>query len=482
MSGGGRLVKNTLRYMPAQLLGPFVQFATVILWTHLLDPATFGVVAFVIAAQELTAYFGIFWWSMYVARFRRRHAAQDYERFRAMDARVALVGSASQALSAPFILAAVAVDQSAILVAATALYLVTRLLLFHYSEWARSDHRFEVYTVAQLHGPIAGSVLSVLCILAFGATPAVTLAALAVGQLFGLAAVLRGLDRRIGWGAFDAGIFADARRYGLPLVFSGFATWASINGIRVLVEWSEGIVGVGLLSAGWGLGQRLANVIAMLCTAAAFPLAVERLEAGDRRGAASQISNNSALMCGLLAPATAGVALLSAPVVNLLIAEQYRAVTLFVLPIAFAAGAMRSLKLHTSDQAALLFERTEATMVFNFVDAVITTIATAVGLYFGGVVGAALGCMVGTVIGGGLAIGYVIVKLGVPFPAAHLAKIAVATVLMTAALRALPPADTLLSLSAHIAVGASVYGLVVVALFAEMRGFVQRRLLRFREG
>jgi O-antigen/teichoic acid export membrane protein len=477
---GGNLVKNTLRYMPAQLLGPFVQFAIVIAWTHLLAPAAFGVVAFVIAAQELTAYFGIFWWSMYVARFRQRYAKMDYERFRAMDARVVSLGALTQMVSAPFILAAVAVEATPSVVVATAAYLVTRLLLFHYSEWARSDHRFQIYTIAQVHGPIAGSLLSVLSILAFGPSPAATLGALACGQLFGLALVLRGLGLRGGFGRFDAEIFADARRYGLPLVFSGFFTWASTNGIRVIVEWSEGIVGVGLLSAGWGIGQRLANVLAMLCTAAAFPLAVERLEAGDRRGAATQISNNSALMFGLLAPATAGVAMLSSPVVNLLIAEQYRAVTIFVLPIGFAAGAMRSIKLHTSDQAALLFDRTRSTMAFNFVDAVITTLCTGVGLYFGGVIGAALGCLIGTVVGGGLAIGYVVVALGVPFPGAHLAKVVAATALMTAALRGLPSADSFMSLMFQVAVGAAVYGVVVVALFAEMRGFLQERLMRFK--
>ena len=45
------LLRNTLFYLPAQFLGPLVQFAVVVIWTHLLDPAAFGVVTFVVAAQ-----------------------------------------------------------------------------------------------------------------------------------------------------------------------------------------------------------------------------------------------------------------------------------------------------------------------------------------------------------------------------------------------------------------------------------------------
>ena len=101
------LVRNTLLYLPAQVLGPFVQFAVIIAWTHLLDPAAFGVVTFVIAAQELTALFGIVWWSLYVLRFRQRYEGADEERFRAMDVRMVLYGSLTQVAVAPFCLLAV---------------------------------------------------------------------------------------------------------------------------------------------------------------------------------------------------------------------------------------------------------------------------------------------------------------------------------------------------------------------------------------
>jgi hypothetical protein len=55
----GRLIRHTILYLPAQFFPPLVQFATMIAWTHLLRPAEFGIVAFVLAAQEFTVLVGI---------------------------------------------------------------------------------------------------------------------------------------------------------------------------------------------------------------------------------------------------------------------------------------------------------------------------------------------------------------------------------------------------------------------------------------
>ncbi|MBV8663029.1 MAG: lipopolysaccharide biosynthesis protein, partial [Hyphomicrobiales bacterium] len=64
------LLRNTLLYLPAQLLGPALQFAATVIWTHLFDPAVFGCVTFVVAVQELTGGLGLGWWSVYMLRFR----------------------------------------------------------------------------------------------------------------------------------------------------------------------------------------------------------------------------------------------------------------------------------------------------------------------------------------------------------------------------------------------------------------------------
>jgi len=470
------LVRNTLLYLPAQVLGPFVQFAVVIAWTHLLDPAAFGVVTFVIAAQELTALVGLVWWSLYVLRFRQRYEGEDEKRFRAMDVRMALYGSATQIAFAPLCLMMVGVVADAMTTMAAAAYLVTRLLVAHYSEWARSQHRIRAYTAAQFAGPILGSGLSVVALLHVAATPAVVFFTMALGQAAGAVAVMSALGVRPQIGRFDTAIFREARRYCAPLILSGLFAWTAINGIRVLVQAGAGVVGLGLLSAGWGLGQRVANFIAMICTAAAFPLAVDRIEAGDRRGALEQVALNGTLMLALLAPATVGVAVLAAPLVDLLIAADYRSVTTLVLPISAAAGAVRTYKTHTADQAGLLLERTRALTVSNFADAATTLLCAGLGLVYGGIEGAAVGCLVGTLIAALGALIYAARWLELPIDFGAYLRILAAVCAMFAGLVLTPAPHTLLSVVMKIALGAACYGVVLLALFPAVREALVTRL------
>ena len=470
------LFRNTILYLPAQVLGPFVQFAVMIAWTHLLAPAAFGVVTFVIAAQELTALIGLVWWSLYVLRFRQRYEGEDDERFRSMDGSMALYGSATQIVFAPLCLLAVGAVADLATSLSAAAYLVTRLLVVHYSEWARSQHRISAYTAAQFSGPILGSGLSVLALIVVGATPAVVFCSMALGQAAGAAAVMGALGVRPRIGVFDRAIFREARRYGTPLILSGLFAWAAINGIRVLVEAGAGAVGLGLLSAGWGLGQRIANFIAMLCTAAAFPLAVDRIEAGDRKGALEQVSLNGTLMLALLTPATVGVSVLAAPLVDLLIAADYRAVTTVVFPVAAAAGAIRTYKTHTTDQAGMLLERTAALTVSNFADAVLTLLGAAIGLAYGGIEGAAIGCLGGTALAAFGAVVYSKRWLDLPIDFGATLRIGVAVCCMFAVLVLTPAPSGALAIAMKIMLAAACYGAAIIALFPALRRFLTVRL------
>jgi len=461
------LLRNTLLYLPAQLLGPLLQFIVTVIWTHLFDPAVFGCVTFVVATQELTGGLGLGWWSVYVLRHRKGYG--DADRFGAMDARVVACGVAVQAAFALPTLLLVGASPTPTLFATTAIYLASRTVLNHYGELARSAHRIGVYSVAQLASPVAGSGLSILATLLFGADPAIALAAMAVGQGLGVVAVAFALGLRPRLGVFDAGIFRQAAAYGLPLVVSALFVWAAANGARVLVEAGEGIVGVGLFSVGWGLGQRLAFMLASLCNAAAFPLAVDRLEAGDKAGALRHVAQNGVNMIGLMAPATVGVAILSAPLVHLVVAAPFQAATIVILPLAMATGVARALRIHIGDQTALLVRRTASMTAFNVLDAAITLAGGAIGEHVGGAVGVAGGSLVGTCLGTAIAMAFVVGRLGLRMPLAPIAGILIGAAIMGAAMRLLPVPASLAGLVLHVALGATIYASSILALFPQAR-------------
>jgi len=479
MSGhSGKLLRHTLLYIPAQFLPSLVQFATTVLWTHLLDPAAFGLATFVIAAQEIAAVLGLTPWSLFVLRFRARYEDQD-ERFRLMDNRMALCASAIQLLLAGGVLSIIAAPISLRLYAATAAYLVARMLLTHYGEWARADHAIGAYTSAQLIGSCAGAALSIAAILAFGPTPEAALAGQALGQLAALVALFRQAGLKFRLGVFDAALFGELMRYGAPIVISGVVGWGAGNIIRLIVQYGEGAVALGLLSVGWGLGQRLASVLAMLLTAAAYPLAVRHLESGDRQGALAQVSLNGVLLFGLLAPALVGAALVARPLVTLLIAEDFRAATIAILPVAMFAACVRYLRLHVADQTMLLLERTDLSMKITIVETLVNSALCALGLHFGGLYGAALGMAAGTTLAALGAFAYAFVGLGLPAPAPAVAlRIVFATAAMGLVLRLTPEPETAAALAALICAGAAVYATAILLTFKACRELLSQRLRR----
>ena len=267
----------------------------------------------------------------------------------------------------------------------------------------------------------------------------------------------------------DMAILKRALSFGVPLVVAGVIAWVSANGIRNIVQYDGGHEAVGLVSVGWALGQRLASFVAMLVTAAAFPLAVRYLQAGHRELAVHQLSLNGAVLFGLLAPATAGIVMITHPAVSVLIAPAFQQVTLAVLPLAAFGGAIRNLRVHMVDQVFILFERTDICVVANLIEAVVTVLGCIIGLRLGGLPGAVGGCVVGFVAGAAFSFAYAVLRFGLRILWDAFLRISVATSAMVVVLWMLPEeriaAGAWGQIAVSMVVGGIVYGGTLLLLF-----------------
>lgn len=477
------MLKQTLLYLPAQLFGPLAMFVAAVVWTHLLDAETYGVVSLVLAAQELVYMVTIAWWSLYALRYRG--AAEDERRAKliAADNAVVFGGALAQAIAAYPLLAMVGVDPSPALLLASTVLFVTRSLLTHYSEIARSEQAIGTYTIAQLSGPLAGTVASFVGVKMFGGTATAALVGIAGAQTLGLVWAMSRLKIDFRPRLPDRDILRDAVTYGLPVIFVGLLGWVSTNGIRTLVDRMVGAEALGLVSVGWGLGQRVSSVAAMLLTAAAFPIAVKRFESGDEEGALQQLALNGSMLFGLLAPTCVGVTLIADELVGLMIAEPFRAATIAVLPLAVLAGSIRNQRLHNFDQVFLLNAVTRRFIPFNIIEALGATVGTMIGIETGHdmtsiLVGATAGALFGTVLGA-------VVTAWIAITTYHLrpqwgawGRILVACAAMAAVLQPIPWGRGAGALIGEIAVGAGVYGVALLALFPEIRALLRTRFGR----
>lgn len=474
------MLKQTLLYMPAQLLGPLAMFVAAIVWTHLLDAETYGVVSLVLATQELV-YMLIAWWSLYALRYRGAVAEERRAKLVAADNTVVLAGSVLQMAVTVPLLTALGVRPTMELVAVSMVIFVTRSLLTHYSEVARTEQAILTYTIAQLSGPFAGTLASFAGVKLFGGSAVAALVGIAAAQTIGLVWTAIRLRVAIEVRMPDREVLRDALAYGLPVIFVGVLGWVSTNGIRAIVERMAGAEALGLLSVGWGLGQRVSSVAAMLLTAAAFPIAVRRFESGDEEGALHQLAINGAMLFGLLAPTTVGVTLVADELVPLIIAEPFRAATIAVLPLAVLAGAVRNQRTHHFDQVFLLNAVTRRFIPFNIIEALGATVGTVVGILMardsiGALVGATAGALFGTLLGAAVTAWFACVDYRLRPLWGTWGRILLASALMAAVLVPIPWPKSAAGLVTEIVVGLVVYAAAIVVLIPEVRLLLMARI------
>ena len=462
------LLRHTLLYLPAQLIGPLFQLISVIVWTHVVDEHTLGVITLVTATHELLQIAFLAWWSQYALRFLGRHRddGETLPFYRTENIVLLLSCVIQSAAVVVVLLLVIAPDANAGLLAATIGYVITRTLNLYIGERARVDHHVWVYTIQQIVGPSIGFLIGLVLIKTIGGAAEWPLAGYAVAQFAAAAVVLPTIGySRSAWPP-DRAIVNRALTYGIPLIIGGAFGWVGLNASRFIVNEMMGVAAAGLFAVGYGLGQRAATVAAMLVTAAAFPLAVKSMEQNGSKVAMRQLADNGALLLAILAPSIAGIFMLRAGFVHLLIAAPFQAVTLAVLPLSTLAGGIRSVRAHFVDQAFLLHNRTRLMMIVTAIDAGVTLALTPFLVTHWGLAGAA-GATVIAAFGaaiGSFAIGTL--RLGLTLPLNHLVRIAFATTMMAVVLSELREPLSLVQLSAQIAAGAVVYITCMAVLYA----------------
>lgn len=462
------LLRHTLLYLPAQIVGPLFQLVAMIVWTHVVNEHTLGVITLVTATHELLQIAFLAWWSQYALRFFGRfQSGEEAQRFYRTENVILLVSTIVQSIAVIGILILViAPDANTSLLFAAVAYVTTRSFNLYIGERARVRQQIGIYSIQQIVGPAAGFVIGLIMIRLIGQGPEWPLAGYAIAQLAATLVVLP----RIGVGRslwpVDRVIINHALHYGIPLIIGGALGWIGLNASRFIVNDILGVAAAGLFAVGYGLGQRAAAVAAMLVTAAAFPIAVKRMEDSGSKAAMRQLADNSALLVAILAPSIVGIFMLRTEIVHLLIAAPFQQVTLAVLPLSVLAGAIRNLRAHFGDQVFLLHSRTRLMIVVASVDAVVTVVLSFICIRYWGIVGGAIATVVAASAAAAASFAMGFSQFGLTLPLGHLVRIAIATIAMGMTLRFMPEATGYTTLAAHIATGAAVYVACLALLYA----------------
>lgn len=462
------ILRHSLLYLPAQVIGPAVQLIAMVAWTHLVDAHAVGVITLITAIHELLQVVFLAWWSQYALRFFSRHrGSDDPSRYYRTENTILLLSIAVQSLIAVAILLwIVAPDAGTPLISATVLYVVTRAISLYVSERARTSQQIGIYSVQQIVGPAAGFVLGWIMIKAIGASPEYPLFGYAIAQAVAVIVVLPRLAYGTRLLPVDRETIRQALHYGLPLVIGGGLSWIGLNAPRFIVNDVLGVAAAGVFAVGYGLGQRASAMAAMLVTVATYPIAVKRIEENGSAAAMRQLADNGALLLAVLAPATLGVFMLRHEIVTALIAEPFQAGTLAVLPLSVLAGGIRGVRAHFGDQVFLLHNRTRLHVVVSATDAAATLVLGLLLTLHWGIVGAAIASIVAATVAAAVSIGLGLSLFRLQIPVLHIIRIALACVAMGLLLARLPAVTDVPLLLLHVAAGAAVYCLALALTYS----------------
>ncbi len=475
------LLRLTLLYLPAQILAPLFQFVAILTWTHWLEPATLGLVALVITAQELAHMIFYGWFSAYTLRFfgsledgaSRRH-------FLNTETLILVLTGVPTALGGFVLLALVGEAPFSLTLTLIAItFMISRSITAHLAERARATERILAYTLLQISGPVAGFLLGQMAIMLLTPSALLVLGGFAVAQSLAVVVALPMLGFSRCLNRPDKTILRAALKYGLPILLAGIFTWIAQSGIRFIVEFMEGTAAVGLITVGLGLGLRAASFAAMLVTAAAFPLAIKAMQQSGPLKGQEQLAANGALLFTILAPTAGGLYALNGQVINLLVGAEYRETTLVILPLAIAAGAVRNLRIHFIDQIFLMFERPARVTLTNGFDAVATLILCTLGLLTHGLAGAVAGTLAGSIIAAMTSFFLAARDHDFWLPAGHMLRTSLATTFMILILGQFAPQQaTILYLCLNIVLGMLAYAVALAVLYPRMTRLALRTITR----
>ena len=475
------LIRHTILYMPAQIIGPLAQFAAILVFTHWMAPSPYGVLTYIMASQDFVFLLCLSWFSQYTVRYFTSHEAEGGGSYRESEFPILVATIFPQIVAAILALLFISVDRTAGLIGATVLYTVTRCLNLHFGERARARSHILEYTIATSTGPVAGFVLAFLAVAVVAPTPEAALTGYGIAQSAVLVWLVARQNMRLVLKMPDRALMRQAFGFGLPLIVAGVAAWFGTNAIRILVDHRLGPEAMGLIAVGWALGQRITATAAMFVTVAAFPIAVERFRLGSRREAYREITMNGLLMFGLALPAAVGLYLLQDALVPLLVAKPFRAMTIAVLPAGLIAGLCRNIRTHVADQVFVLIERTTMVSFMTIAESLAVVVGCWIGLTWWGPVGAAYGSAAGYALT--MVASFAVARLdaGLRLPLLDAGLVVAAVVIMALVIRWLPQGSALSGGAvARIAlvtgVGVAVYAATILVLFPVVTRDVWRRL------
>jgi O-antigen/teichoic acid export membrane protein len=458
--------RGIVGYLPINLVQGIVGLLTIVTFTRLLTPAQFGDYALGFSAMSLI-HTGLFTWNeAAMARFWAGEAGRDDGQAHA----AAIYGAWRLLLLALPVAGLIAWFWPmhaglhwAVLAGVAAI--APRALAKLAQERRRAAGEVRAAALLDMGQTVGGFLIGALLALAGfgGAAPLIGMGAVAA---LALPFVIGGEHRRARAGRLDPARVRAHAAYGVPVALSLILALVLSTTDRFLLAGFLDEAQVGVYHAGYSLANRTLDVVFIWLGAAGGPALIMALERGGRPALAEAAREQAELMLLLTLPAATGLALVAAPLAQLMIGPALVAGAAHVTPWIALSGLLAGLTTYYFHQAFTLGKRTRLLLVAMAIPAGLNLALNLALIPRFGLDGALWATPASYALG--LAASAWLGRRVVALPTPWLALIQAAggSLLMALVVTRLPAMGGLAELLAKAAAGALVYGLAMAAIDA----------------
>ncbi len=456
--------RGVLGYLPANIVQGIVGLLTIVAFTRLLTPAQFGDYALGFAVMSLV-HTAVFTWNE--AAMARFWAAEDTQGRTADLARTVYRTWLMLLLVLPLcaVVAAIWPMPAGLKAAVFAGLLAVIPRTFAKIVQERQRAAGEVGGAASIDiAQTLGGFLLGAGFAAAGLGGAAPLVGFALASAACVIWRLPAEQRLSRGGAFRSERLKPHAGFGVPVALSLILALVLSSTDRFLLAAYLDAEAVGVYHAGYSLANRTLDVLFIWLGAAGGPALIMALERGGRPALASAAREQAGLMLLLTMPAAAGLAMVAAPLSQLMIGEDLAAGAAQVTPWIAASGLLAGLTTYYFHQAFTLGRRTSLLLAAMALPAVANLALNMILIPRFGLPGALYATLISYALGlvSSIALGRGVMPLPLPWRAALHAL--GATALMVAVVAQIPPMGGLPELALKASVGALTYGLAIAAL------------------
>jgi O-antigen/teichoic acid export membrane protein len=455
-------------YLPVQIVQALAGFGAVIAFTRLLSPEAYGHFALAFAVAGLSQIVFLTWNEAAAARFTAAEGPDAADHFKTLNRTAWVLIALVLAIATPLLLILPLEPSLKLAVGAGVLAFSLKSALRLVMERMRAEGEVGGYAAADIVLTGGGFLLGVALARA-GWDSVAPLAGFGVMGAACLVWFWPGQSRRARGGRFDAERLRRNAAYGLPVALALVAATALATADRFVIATYLDEGAVGAYHAGYSVGNRMLDIIFVWLNLAGGPALVAALERGGPKALTEAAREQGELLVQLALPAAVGLALVSGPLVEILVGPALREQAAAVTPWIALAALFAGLHTHYFGQAFTLGRRTGL-----LVGVVAAPALLSIGLNLWltprfGLVGAAWAATISYGLGAVLSavLGRRILHLPVPWSA--LARAGLASGVMAAAVLAVPAMGGWAELLGKAAVGAVVYAVVMLAVDGGLR-------------